>query len=188
MTLKNWMAATVLVTGATGFFGGWLVPDLHARGARVVGDRPHSKVESQFYLEGYDELVQVESGNVYDAAFMRGVIHRTRPDYFPHAAYGADVNRVVSQPLECFQSSVESTWVALEAIREGDHPCVERGLFLGQSLWLATLTVQRRACRYARCIRMRCARPRSTLQRRATARSAGMPNRGDPLRELFRAV
>ena len=124
MTLKKWMAATVLVTGATGFFGGWLVRALHARGARVVAIVRTPKPQSQFSLEGYDEQVQVESGNVYDAAFMRDVIRRTRPDYFFHAAYGADVNRVMREPLECFRSSVQSTWIALEAIRQANYPCV----------------------------------------------------------------
>lgn len=124
MTLKKWAAATVLVTGATGFFGGWLVRSLLARRAHVVAVVRSHRPESQFYQEGYDRHVQVEKGSVYEPGFLQDVIARYQPDYFFHAAYGADVNRVLAEPLECFRSSVESTWVALDAIRQAERPCV----------------------------------------------------------------
>jgi dTDP-glucose 4,6-dehydratase len=122
--LKKWAAATVLVTGATGFFGGWLVRSLVGRGARVIAVVRSHKSESQFFLEGFDKSVQLEWGSVYDRGFLEEVIRRYRPDCFFHAAYGADVNRVLAEPLECFRSSVESTWVALDAIRRSETPTV----------------------------------------------------------------
>jgi CDP-glucose 4,6-dehydratase len=122
--LKKWAAATVLVTGATGFFGGWLVRSLVGRGARVVAVVRSHKSESQFFLDGFDKRVEVEWGSVYDPGFLKDVVQRHRPDCFFHAAYGADVNRALSEPLECFRSSVESTWVALEAIRQSETPTV----------------------------------------------------------------
>lgn len=115
---------TALVTGATGFFGGWLVRLLLAKGARVVAVVRSPKPESQFYLRGSDRDVLIEHGSVSDAAFLKDVIVRHRPDLFFHAAYGADVNRVLQEPLECFRSAVESTWVALETIRLHVPECV----------------------------------------------------------------
>jgi len=123
-SLKKWAAATVLVTGATGFFGGWLVRSLVDRGARVVTVVRSHKKESQFSLAGFDERVQIEWGSVYDPRFLEDVFRRHKPDCFFHAAYGADVNRALNEPLECFRSSVESTWVALDAIRRSDTPTV----------------------------------------------------------------
>jgi CDP-glucose 4,6-dehydratase len=122
--LNKWAAATVLVTGATGFFGGWLVKSLLSRGCRVVAIVRSLNRESQFTLKGFDRQVAIEWGSVYDQGFLETVFNRTRPDYFFHAAYGADVNRVLREPLECFRSSVESTWVALDAVRLSARRCV----------------------------------------------------------------
>jgi len=122
--LKKWAAATVLVTGATGFFGGWLVRSLLGRGAHVVAVVRSHKRESQFFLDGLDKRVELEWGSVYDPGFLEDVVQRHEPDFFFHAAYGADVNRALTEPLECFRSSVESTWVALEAIRRSETPTV----------------------------------------------------------------
>lgn len=40
-----------------------------------------------------------------------------RPGVFFHAACGADVARVLEEPVECYRTTVESTWNALETIR-----------------------------------------------------------------------
>ena len=124
MRSKRWIGATVVVTGATGLLGGWLVRTLLARGARVIAVVRSSKPKSQFYLEGLDRQVEIEAGSVYVHGFIRDVIQRIRPDYFFHTAYGADLNRVLVEPLECFRSSVESTWLALETIRKLGPRCV----------------------------------------------------------------
>lgn len=119
-----WNGRTVIVAGSTGFFGGWLVRALHRYGARVVAIHRSSKPESQFFIGGLNEQVQVEHGSVYDHGFVADLFHRVRPDFFFHAAYGADVNRVLEQPLECFRSSVESTWGILDLLRRTNPACV----------------------------------------------------------------
>lgn len=124
MFAKRWIAATALVTGATGFLGGWLVRSLQARGANVVAVVRSHRPASQFFSENLSENVQIEWGNVHDHTFMTDVIARTAPDYFFHTAALADVNQALADPLECFRSSVESTWVALEAVRQLSQPCV----------------------------------------------------------------
>ena len=112
-----WTGKQVLVTGATGFFGGWLIRSLLQRGAQITAIVRNDKPESQFYEQGYDQRVRIERGSVYDAAFFTNVIERTRPDVFFHAACGADVARVLEEPVECYRTTVESTWNALETLR-----------------------------------------------------------------------
>lgn len=113
----------MLVAGATGFFGGWLVRGLLDRRANVVCIvRPGRKL-SQFVLNRFDARTIVETGTLYDAAFLARVFERHRFDVFFHAAYGADVTRVLREPVECFRSSVESTWVCLDLIRRLQPSC-----------------------------------------------------------------
>jgi len=112
------------VTGATGFLGGWLVRALLARDARVIAVIRSPKPRSQFYLEGLDRRAEIETGSVYVHGFIRDVIQRHQPDFFFHTAYGADLDRVFIEPLECFRSSVESTWLALDTIRRLGRSCV----------------------------------------------------------------
>jgi dTDP-glucose 4,6-dehydratase len=118
--LRKWAAATVLVTGATGFLGGWLVRSLVDRGARVVAVVRTPRSESQFFMGDDHRQVEIEWGSVYDPGLLEGALRRHKPDYFFHAAYGADVNQALAEPLECFRSSVESTWMALDAIRRSE--------------------------------------------------------------------
>jgi len=74
-----WTGKQVLVTDATGFFGGWLVRSLLQRDAQITAIVRNDKPESQFYEQGYDQRVRIERGSVYDAAFFPGAIESTRP-------------------------------------------------------------------------------------------------------------
>lgn len=117
MSHDFWTGKRVLITGATGFFGGWLIRSLLQRGANVTAIVRTTKPESQFCEQGYDKRVRIERGSVYDAAFFSGVIESTHPDVFFHAACGADVARVLEEPVECYRTTVQSTWNALETLR-----------------------------------------------------------------------
>lgn len=120
-----WQQRTVLVSGATGFLGGWLVRELLRHHAKVVALVRSHQPESQFYLNEFDRQVCVESGSVADIEFIEQVFQR-HPEIsvFFHTAYGADVNRVLQEPLECFRSTVQSTWTILDLLRRKYPDCV----------------------------------------------------------------
>ncbi|MEO8313437.1 MAG: GDP-mannose 4,6-dehydratase [Pseudomonadota bacterium] len=117
-TPEFWRNRTVLVAGATGFLGGWLVRKLLDYGAHVVAIVRTPRPESQFYLNGASQRVYVMRGSVDDIIFVEGVFEK-HPEIsvFFHCAYGADVNRVLNEPLECFMSSAVSTWSILDLCR-----------------------------------------------------------------------
>lgn len=119
-----WAHRTVVVAGATGFLGGWLVRLLLDRGAKVVSIVRASKRGSQVSLERLLDRTAVERGSVCDSTFVSRLFERHPVDVFFHAAYGADVNRVLDEPLECFSSSVTSTWMILDTIRRKRPSCV----------------------------------------------------------------
>ena len=120
-----WRNRTVLVAGATGFLGGWLVRQLLEYKANVVAIVSRPKPDSQFYIEGFEKRLKVESGNIHDWAFMERLFEANPGiSVFFHVAYGADVNRVLREPLECFRSATESTWTVLELLRRKNPKCI----------------------------------------------------------------
>ncbi|MGH6610682.1 MAG: GDP-mannose 4,6-dehydratase [Burkholderiaceae bacterium] len=119
-----WSGRSVLVAGATGFLGGWLVRALVHRGANVVALVRSPKPESQFFIESLNRQVAVEWGSVTDQAFIEDIFDRHSIDVFFHTAYGADVHRVLEEPLECFKSSALSTWQILEYLRKNRPECI----------------------------------------------------------------
>ena len=119
-----WVDKTVLVAGATGFLGGWLIRALLQQGAKIVSIVRRPRDQSQASLRGLLDETTVERGSVYDGDFIKRLFNRHAVDVFFHAAYGSDVNRVLEEPLECFRSSVESTWLILDTIRQQRPSCI----------------------------------------------------------------
>lgn len=124
MELGIWTDKTVVVAGATGFFAGWLVRRLLECQARVISVVRDRTKQSQVVLDGLLDRTRVESGSLYDAAFLQSIFDRYRIDAFFHSGYGADVNRALREPVECFRSSAESTWLVLDLVRRRQPWCV----------------------------------------------------------------
>ena len=61
-----WAGWRVLVTGCTGFVGGWLVPRLLAEGALVVGLVRDGAPDSLFHRRGCADRVSVVRGQLED--------------------------------------------------------------------------------------------------------------------------
>ena len=85
-----WFKKTVLVAGATGFLGGWLVRRLLDCGVQVVALVRSQKPESQFFMEGLDSRVSVEWGSVSNQPTIERIFKKYPIDVFFHMAYGAD--------------------------------------------------------------------------------------------------
>lgn len=117
-----WQGRSVLVTGATGFLGGWLVRELVERNARVVALVRRDKPESQFFLEGRHQQVDIVEGTVWDRKLVEDAIDRHEIDVIFHTTMaGGDVSRTLEIPVECFRSTAESTLWILDALRR-NHP------------------------------------------------------------------
>ena len=121
-----WFGKTVFVAGATGFLGGWLVRRLLQFGAHVVALAHSAKPDSQFFMKSFDDLPSVSLywGDIADQALIERIFARHPIDVFFHAAYGADVHRVLEEPLECFRSSAISTWQILDFLRKNHPNCI----------------------------------------------------------------
>ena len=82
MDSKFWFGKTVLVAGATGFLGGWLVRRLLKYGACVVALVRTRKSQSQFFMEFMDAHVLVEWGSVDDQNVVERIFERHSIDFF----------------------------------------------------------------------------------------------------------
>src|ERR1700712_5233855 len=82
-----WRGKRVLLTGHTGFKGGWLVLWLHRLGADVTGLALAPATQpSLFELARLSELCDHRVIDVRDAAAVAKITHGVRPDIVMHLA------------------------------------------------------------------------------------------------------
>lgn len=112
-----WRGRTAMVTGATGFLGGWIVKWLLDNGAHVVAPVRNPKKPSQFVNAGLIARCDAPVGSLYDPAFVKGLFDRSTFDAVFHTAAVADVRVALQDPIECFRSAIDSTVLILEQVR-----------------------------------------------------------------------
>ena len=108
---------SVLVTGAYGFVGGWLVRALVEGGARVTVLRRSARPGCVLTLHGTEEHVAVYDGDVVDGDCIGRAMREQRVDSVLHLAATSTVGAADSAPLQTFESNVRGTWVLLEECR-----------------------------------------------------------------------
>jgi CDP-glucose 4,6-dehydratase len=121
MANNFWRDRSVLVTGATGLLGGWLIRRLLSRGADVVFVMRDWVPQSELVRTKQLDEVKVVCGDVTD----RRVIERTLGEYevqtVLHLAAQALVGVANTNPISTFESNIQGTWTVLEACRHAPH-------------------------------------------------------------------
>jgi CDP-glucose 4,6-dehydratase len=108
----------VLVTGHTGFKGGWLTIWLRLLGAEVVGlALPPETQPNLFSAARVADGIVSEFGDVRDFATVKKVLSRHNPDIVIHNAAQALVRRSYREPVETYATNVMGTVHVLEAAR-----------------------------------------------------------------------
>lgn len=112
-----WRDRPVLVTGATGLVGGWLVQRLLQAGAQVsclVRDWvPHCKLVQTRSIE----RVTIVRGDVRDQALLERAIGEHEIDTVFHLAAQTIVGIANRNPVSTFETNIQGTWAILEAAR-----------------------------------------------------------------------
>ena len=117
-----WQNRRVLVTGHTGFKGGWLSLWLAARGAHVHGFALDPPTTPSFHDAcGVAGIVADDRrGDLRDPAALDDCLAAARPEVVFHLAAQPLVRRSYREPLETFDANVMGTARLLEAARRCD--------------------------------------------------------------------
>jgi len=112
-----WQRRKVLVTGATGLLGPWLVQELLERGALVTCLVRDWVPESRFVSEGLRERVQIVRGELESLETAIRALNEYEIDSVFHLGAQAIVGTAARSPLSTFESNIRGTWILLEACR-----------------------------------------------------------------------
>src|ERR1700686_2447829 len=108
----------VLLTGHTGFTGGWLALWLRAIGCEVVGlALPPDGEPSLFSAARIADRLNSRFGDIRDFATVKQAMEAARPSFVFHLAAQPLVSRGFAEPLETFATNVIGTANVLEAAR-----------------------------------------------------------------------
>jgi CDP-glucose 4,6-dehydratase len=113
-----WRGRRVLITGHTGFKGGWLAAWLTELGARVYGLALAPETPNSFFeLCGLEQVIHSTIGDVRDAAIVSRALEASNTEVVFHLAAQALVRRSYREPAVTFETNVIGTVNVLEAIR-----------------------------------------------------------------------
>ena len=115
--VTSWTSRRVLVTGATGIVGSWLVRQLVDEGAFVVALIRDMNPQSELIRSGLWTRITVVNGALEDyAAVERAVVEHDIDSVF-HLAAQAIVTTALRSPLATFESNIRGSYNLLEACR-----------------------------------------------------------------------
>lgn len=114
-----WSGKRVLVTGHSGFKGGWLSLWLLRRGAAVTGiSLPPQTTPSLFELTRLADRLASRFADIREAAPLAALVREADPDIVFHLAAQPLVRTGYSEPVATFASNVLGTVHLLEALRQ----------------------------------------------------------------------
>ncbi len=113
-----WAARRVLVTGATGVIGSWLVKDLLAQGAHVIALIRDSDAQRELYRSRDVERVTVVNGGLEDFWALELAVNEHEVTTVFHLAAQTIVGTAHRSPLSTFEANVRGTYNLLEVCRQ----------------------------------------------------------------------
>ncbi len=117
---KNfWNKKRVLVTGATGFLGGWLCKELVNQKARVFGIS-RKKDFRLLKLHNLSRKIKLYGADITHPTEIKRVFEKTRPEYCFHLAGFSSPKKSDETPLEAISANLDgSLSVILQCARQG---------------------------------------------------------------------
>jgi CDP-glucose 4,6-dehydratase len=122
--MSTYKGDSVLVTGAQGFMGSWLVERLLAEGALVLVPMRPVAAESRFARERLEQQCKLVELDLLELESVLGVLNEGEVGTVFHLAAQTIVSEANSSPVATFDVNVRGTYNLLEACRllAGDRP------------------------------------------------------------------
>ena len=117
MTSAFWLDRPVLVTGATGLLGSWMVKRLLRHHAEVVCLVRDWVPQSELVRDGNIERVRVVRGDICDQALLERTLGEYEIPTVFHLAAQTIVGVANRNPVSTFETNIGGTWALLEACR-----------------------------------------------------------------------
>lgn len=112
-----WRDRPVLVTGATGLLGGWIVKALVELGADAVCLVRDWVPQSELVRKHIVDRIKVVRGDITDQATLERTLNEFEIVTVLHLAAQTIVGTANRNPVSTFQANVGGTWAILEAAR-----------------------------------------------------------------------
>jgi CDP-glucose 4,6-dehydratase len=112
-----WRDRPILVTGASGLVGGWLVRRLVHSGADVVALVRDWVPQSELVRGGLTQEIRVVRGDVQDQKLLERVLGEYEIVTVLHLAAQTIVGVANRNPVATFETNIAGTWSLLEACR-----------------------------------------------------------------------
>lgn len=115
---RFWQGKRVLLTGHTGFIGGWTAAVLHGLGAKVVGYAKSPLTSPSFFaLTGLETRIVSIIADLRDRDALSQAFRSGKPDIVLHLAAQSLVSTGYAEPYETFDVNVMGTASLLECVR-----------------------------------------------------------------------
>ena len=115
--MDNWKNRKILVTGATGLVGSWLVKRLLAEGARVTVLVLDNNPQSELIKSGDINKCHVVNGDLRFRSDLRRAFTASECEYVFHLGAQTIVNSAILEPAYTFETNIAGTWNLFEAAR-----------------------------------------------------------------------
>ena len=114
-----WRGRRVLITGHTGFKGGWLALWLQLLGSQVFGVSLRAPTNPSLYAVALvpRQMAGEAEVDIRDASALEGVVRGFEPEVIIHLAAQPLVRRSFAEPRQTFDTNVMGTVNLLEAAR-----------------------------------------------------------------------
>jgi len=115
--MSFWSGKKVLVTGATGLVGSWLVQQLLLQRANVSCLIWDADPTSELISSKLIDQTFVINGDLADVSTCDKAISTSNCEYVFHLGAQTIVGEAIKDPVRTFRSNIQGTWNLLEAIR-----------------------------------------------------------------------
>ena len=120
--MSSWKGRRVLVTGATGLVGSWLVKRLLTLEADVHGLVLDADPDSELIRSGDIGRITVTNGDLRISTDVSRAVKNSNCEVIFHLGAQTIVGTALNDPMWTFESNIAGTWNLLEAVRQsGDQ-------------------------------------------------------------------